>query len=219
MRPILLLEDDETLGATLSERLGREGYLVQWVKDLRSGQMALEKQRFDLAILDVGLPDGSGFDWAKAIRETSLLPFIFVTARSGAEDRLRGYEIGAEEFIPKPFHLKELLLRVRHVLENHSPSALVEVGSLNIDIDRMLVIGPSGQFRLTLKEATVLKILVGRSPKAVSRDEILDLVWGRDEFPTQRTVDNVILRLRQVLGPEHESLIESVRGVGYRWIS
>lgn len=218
MKKVLLLEDDASLGATLSERLVKESYLVEWVRDIKSGRKAILNSNFDLAILDVGLADGSGFDLAKEIRAESLLPFIFVTAQADAEDRLKGYEIGAEEYIPKPFHLKELLLRVRHVLENHSFTPVIEMNGVKVDIDRMIVMKGKEVEKLNLKEATLLKLLIARTPKAVSRDEILDLIWGEDDFPSNRTIDNIILRLRQALGPSLGDCIESVRGLGYRWI-
>lgn len=217
MKKVLLLEDDQSLGATLSERLAREEYEVQWVKDLSSGRKALSAARFDLAILDVGLPDGSGFEWAKEIRGYSLMPFIFVSARSNAEDRLLGYEIGAEEYIPKPFHLKELLLRVRHVLENHGVTPVIDHKGVSIDVEGLRVVRGQQTEKLTLKEASLLKLLIDRAPKAVSRDEILENVWGANEYPSNRTVDNVVLRLRHVMGDEFEGAIESVRGLGYRW--
>jgi two-component system, OmpR family, phosphate regulon response regulator PhoB len=218
MKKVLLLEDDQSLGATLSERLIREKYHVEWVKDLASARKAAEQSKFDLAILDVGLPDGSGFDWAKELRTQTLMPFIFVTARGSAEDRLKGYEIGAEEYIPKPFHLKELLMRVRHVLENHGVTPTIERENARIDVESLRV-ERAGKFEsLTLKEASLLKLLIDRSPKAVSRDEILEAVWGEQEFPSNRTVDNVIVRLRQILGREFDGAIESVRGLGYRWV-
>jgi len=217
MKKILLLEDDMSLGATLAERLARESYAVEWVKDLASGRKFVNSERFDLAVLDVGLPDGNGFEFAKEIRDHSLMPFIFVSARSGAEDRLMGYEIGAEEYIPKPFHLKELLLRVKHVLENHGVTPMVDRKGVRIDVEALKVERAGQIERLTLKEASMLKLLLDKAPKAVSRDEILNLVWGAGEFPSNRTVDNVVLRLRQVLGNEFEGAIESVRGLGYRW--
>src|SRR5689334_221910 len=115
MKHLLLVEDDSSLGATLQERLEKEGYSVDWATTQNEAISFLKSRAPDLVILDVGLPDGSGFDLAKKIKSESLVPFIFVTAMTNAEYRLEGYEIGAEEYIPKPFHLKELLIRVKHV--------------------------------------------------------------------------------------------------------
>ncbi|MCB0384063.1 MAG: response regulator transcription factor [Bdellovibrionales bacterium] len=220
MKNLLLVEDDQSLGQTLTERLEKEGFKVFWGENLADARAALDSQPFDLVILDVGLPDGSGFDFARDMRGEQPIPFIFVTAESSAESRLEGYELGAEEYIPKPFHFKELLMRIRHVLKNHSPLKSLEFDELRIDFDQMLILHPDGrQERLALKDFQVLRLLIERSPAVVSRDEIMDKVWGEEKFPSNRTVDNVILRLRQVLGDKHSHWISSIRGVGYQWKS
>lgn len=217
MKHLLLLEDDTSLGATLSERLVKESFKVDWCKSIAEARQKLKEGRYDLAILDVGLPDGSGFDLAKEIREKSLMPFIFVTALGSAEERLMGYEIGAEEYIPKPFHLKELILRVGHVLENHSFN-LHKFGDLELDLMALEVRHKDRVESLSFKEAALLKLLIERSPVPVSRDEILNNIWGEEEFPSNRTVDNIIVRIRQALGEVLGARIESVRGIGYKWV-
>ena len=120
MKRILFVEDDIGLGETLNERLQKEKYEVDWCRSIGEASKRLKEKKFHLVILDLGLPDGSGFDLAKLIREKSAMPIVFMTAMNTAENRLEGYELGAEEFIPKPFHLKELLMRVKHVFDNHS---------------------------------------------------------------------------------------------------
>lgn len=213
---LLLVEDDQTLGETLRDRLQREGYSVELCPDLKSAESAFTGSQFNLVIVDVGLPDGSGFDFAKAIRRRSTVPFIFVTAQSGAGDRLRGYELGAEEYIPKPFHLREFLLRVKHVLANHVQEKPVRAGEALIDLSAMTIRHAGVETALNRKEALVLKVLIQRSPQVVSRDDLLDSVWGENEYPSNRTVDNIIVRLRSLLG-ESAKFIVSVRGVGYKW--
>lgn len=217
MVSVLLVEDDATLGVTLKERLIKQEYDVTWVTDLSSADKAIDEKNFSLIILDVGLPDGSGFEFASKIKSKSTTPFIFVTAQTSAEDRLKGYELGAEEFIPKPFHLKEFFMRVDHVIENHNLDKLklsegdeINFSALTVNINKNLV-------NLTLKEMSLLKHLIARSPQAVSRDEILNKVWSEDEFPSNRTIDNLIVKLRQVLTDKYP-YINSVRGVGYQWI-
>lgn len=215
---LLLVEDDSGLGETLRERLLKEGYEVERADTLGAARSLIDQRHFDLFVLDVGLPDGSGFELAKWIRTVSGSPFLFLTAQSGAEMRLEGYEIGAEEFIPKPFHLKELLMRVRHVLENHAPPSTLEVGELTLNFASHRVEFSDGRTELlTQKETELLRLLTQQAPRVVSRDEILNRVWGEDKFPSNRTVDNTIVRLRQVLGPELNQMIRSVRGVGYQW--
>lgn len=218
MSRLLLVEDDLSLGETLLERLQKEGYFVTWVETQKLAEEAFKSQHFDLIILDVGLPDGSGFELAKKVRAQKPTPFIFVTAMNSAEHRLEGYEIGAEEYIPKPFHLKELLLRVKHVLKEHAVVSEVRVGDKVIDLEAQAVIDKSGEREfLQARDFQLLKLLIQSSPKVLSRDEILDQVWGEDKFPSHRTVDNAIVRLRHVFGEHGVKVIRSVRGVGYQW--
>ncbi len=217
MARVLLVEDDRPLGTTLAERLTIEGLDVQWVETLESGRAAARQGGWDLAIVDVMLPDGSGFDLAPEIRRQSRTPIMFMTALNSAESRLTGFELGADEYLPKPFHLKEFLLRVQHVLTTQAPRRQLRVGALLIDWDAMSLERDGRREFLQLRDCRVLQLLVEAAPRAVSRSEILDRVWGEQEFPTQRTVDNAIVRLRQALDDHHGELIRSVRSVGYQW--
>ena len=210
---ILLVEDDASLGATLRERLEKEGYAVSWCRAKGEALAESVKKSFDLYIFDVGLPDGSGFELAKELPHK---PLVFLTARGDAESRLAGYDLGAEEYIPKPFHLRELVLRIRHVLENHMPSAVLEIGDVKVNFDSFSLERQGKSEPVQTKDLALLKLLVERSPRVVSRDQALNLLWGEDRFPSNRTVDNSVLRLRAVLGAAGVC-IESVRGVGYRW--
>ena len=213
---ILLVEDDQTLAITLRERLEKERYEVKLCHSLAEARIAHE-QKYDLVVLDVGLPDGSGFQFAQEVKKKSSTPFIFVTAQSDAETRLQGYELGAEEYIPKPFHLREFLIRVRHVLENHAPATHLLMDGLKIDFASFSIEKNGETEFMQARDAKLFKFLVERSPAVVSRDEILNQLWGEDRFPTARTVDNSIVRLRQQLGEKWGVCIQSVRGVGYRW--
>jgi DNA-binding response OmpR family regulator len=214
MSRILLIEDDRSLGATLAERLQKENYETEWCATLAAAGKAFPRGVWDLVILDLGLPDGSGFDFARRVKAYGSTPIMFMTAASSAQNRLEGFELGAEEFIPKPFHLKELLLRIRHVLDQHAARQLVPLGRKTIDLDAMAVIHDDGSREYPQpRDFKILRLLVERAPRVVSRDEILDRVWGEDRFPAERTVDNAIVRLRQSLGDE---VIRSVRGVGYQ---
>lgn len=222
---LLLVEDDRSLGETLAERLIKEGYQVEWVDRVHGANEQIGRHRFDLILLDVGLPDGNGFDLARALRARAdglnrATPFLFLTAMSSAEYRLEGYELGAEEFIPKPFHLRELLLRVKHVLENHRAQQVYSLGDRVIDWDALEIrAGERLLERLQPRDAALLKLLISQSPAVVSRDEILDRIWGEEKFPSPRTVDNAIVRLRQAVGSQSAEKIRSVRGVGYQWES
>ena len=218
MSRVLLVEDDASLGRTLAERLEKEHLTVQWVQTIADATSQLGVGAWDLAILDVKLPDGSGFGLARQIRKSTAIPIMFMTALNSAENRLEGFEIGADEYLPKPFHLKEFMIRVRHVLERPKPTCTLRAHGLVIDLDAMSIEGPHGDKTfLQVRDSRILKLLIDSAPRVVDRSDMLDRVWGEDQFPTPRAVDNAIVRLRQVLKDEDGRLIRSVRGVGYQW--
>ena len=221
---ILLVEDEPNLGATLSERLRKEGYLVEWARSAADADLQIQGQAFDLALLDVGLPDGNGFEVAERLRarrrETAM---IFLTAFGASEDRVRGLELGAEDYIVKPFHLRELLLRIQNGLRRASYLQATQVDALQlgrarVDFSRFEATVDGVSHALSHREAALLKLLVDRRGKVVSRDEILNELWSADEFPSPRTIDNFVLKLRRLIekDPENPVLIRSVRGVGYQ---
>jgi two-component system alkaline phosphatase synthesis response regulator PhoP len=227
---LLVVEDERNVGSTLVERLRQEGYEVAWAQSAEEAWLEIEGRRFELALLDVGLPDGSGFDVAARLRKTQpSTAVIFLTAFGAPEDRVRGLELGAEDYVTKPFHFKELVLRVQNALKRAryvAPAqARVTVGEAEVDFEKFeaRVRGPVGvkTHSLTHKEVALLKLLVERAGKVVSRDEILDHVWAgesEDAMPTSRTIDNFVLRLRKLVeaDPENPQIIRSVRGVGYQ---
>ena len=218
MKRLLLVEDDRSLGATLCERLQRENYEVSWAETKQRALKKLDEGLWDLVILDIGLPDGSGFELARHIKGNSSLPIMFMTALSTAEHRLEGFEIGAEEFIPKPFHLQELLLRVKHVLESHPVQRRTTCNGRVIELENRVIVQPDGQREYpAARDFELLQLLITSSPRVISRNQILDQLWGEDKFLNQRTVDNMIVRLRQLLGDVNSTCIRSVRGVGYQW--
>jgi two-component system, OmpR family, phosphate regulon response regulator PhoB len=218
MSRVLLVEDDQSLGRILTERLEKERLDVSWVQNIAGAEAALEQGGWDLAILDVKLPDGSGFGLARRIKRTTLVPLMFMTAMNSAENRLEGFEIGADEYLPKPFHLKEFILRVRHVLATERVPEVLRAHGRVIDLGALSVVAPDGSRTfLQVRDARVLKQLVAAAPAVVDRSDILDRVWGREESPTPRAVDNAIVRLRQALQDDEGALIRSVRGVGYQW--
>jgi DNA-binding response OmpR family regulator len=218
MKRLLLVEDDRSLGATLHERLLREKYDVAWVETKQSALTKLNEGLWDLVILDIGLPDGSGFELARHIKSSATMPIMFMTALSTAEHRLEGFEIGAEEFIPKPFHLRELLLRVQHVLQNHPVLHQVTCHGRTVDLDNRAIVQPDGaREHPAARDFELLQLLITSSPRVISRNQILDVLWGEDKFLNQRTIDNMVVRLRQLLGDTESTCIRSVRGVGYQW--
>ena len=221
MTTILLVEDDASLGQTLTERLEAEGYAVRWAKTLQTARQALtEAGQTDLAIIDIGLPDGSGLELARDLRNSFGLPVVFLTAMNSAEFRLEGFEIGAEDFIPKPFHLKELLLRVSRVLERNARISLYRFRGFDVDFEARAVIFPGGEREFPqVRDFELLRYLIENAPRAVSREEILQSAWKNDASQGLRSVDNSVVRLRQVFQRGRCETIRSVRGVGYQWVA
>lgn len=218
MKRLLLVEDDRSLGATLHERLLREQYDVAWVETKQRALKKLDEGLWDLVILDIGLPDGSGFELARHIKQSTSVPIMFMTALSTAEHRLEGFEIGAEEFVPKPFHLKELLLRVKHVLDRYPVQHQISCNGRVIELESRVIVQPDGRREHPgARDFDLLQLLITGSPGVISRNQILDVLWGEDKFLNQRTIDNMIVRLRQSLGDTNSVAIRSVRGIGYQW--
>lgn len=221
---ILLVEDDRSMGPTLKERLEFESYTVALATSLGSARKCYTEKKPDLVVLDLGLPDGSGFSFAEElIQNKSFPPFIFLTALAGAPERLKGYELGASEFIPKPFHLKELLIRIQRVVRNIPGSAnlgdTINFHGYTIHFKGYEIIGPDGAINfLGARDCGLLALLIAEKHRVVSRDEILDKIWGEEKFPTNRTIDNAIVRLRASLGEKGSEAIKSIRSVGYRWM-
>jgi len=223
---LLLLEDERNVAETLIERLRAAGFAVMRAESVASARRAIAEGTFQVAVLDVGLPDGSGFDVARALREHApATAILFLTAHANPEDRIRGLELGADDYVGKPFHFRELLLRIQNCLKRAQDLALVpgemrgqvRIGRAQVDFERFVATVDGQTQSLTHKECAVLRLLAARAGKAVSRDEILDRAWSADEFPTSRTVDNFIVRLRKLIEIDAADprVIRSIRGVGY----
>ena len=224
--PLLMVEDDPNVASTLAQRLGSNGFTVTHAASVAAARRALGEQRFDLALLDIGLPDGSGLDVARSVREQSpATAMVFLTAHGEPEQRIEGLELGADDYITKPFVFRELLLRLQNVLGRASAlrkaaaaqSGSIRIGRASVDFGQFRATVDGQQHSLTHKECSVLRLLHERIGTAVTRDEILDRAWSADEFPTSRTVDNFILRLRRLIeiDPANPSTLRSIRGVGY----
>lgn len=220
---ILVVEDEPTLGATLVERLIRSGYEATWARSVAGAETELARHTFDLALLDVGLGDGSGFLLAETIRKQAVgTAIIFLTAMGDSQHRILGLELGAEDYVVKPFNYDELVLRIENGLRR---ARFCGTGLNRMQVGRARVNFPSfsaevnGEVTaLSQRETALLKLLVENRGSVVSRDQILDEVWSRDDYPTPRTVDNFILKLRRLVETDAETpaVIRSVRGVGYQ---
>lgn len=221
---ILLIEDEINVGVTLYERLTAAGYEVFWAKTGHEALNSFRKHAWDLLVMDVGLPDTTGFELAGTVRSIRRdTPILFLTAFGAPEDRVRGLELGAEDYVVKPFHLKELMLRIRNILKRvESLKTLADeimIGGAKVHFSRFQIECADGRvIDLTHKECALLKLLIENRGKVLSRDEILDQVWSADEYPTPRTVDNFVVKIRKMIekDPENPTYIRSVRGVGYQ---
>ncbi|MGE4232858.1 MAG: response regulator transcription factor [Bacteriovoracia bacterium] len=219
MNRVLLVEDEPNLGNTLSETLSNEGFEICWAKTALEAIQNIQSTQYDLAILDVGLPDINGFELAEQLKykTQSRLPFLFLTAFSSSQDRIHGLELGADDYVCKPFHLKELLLRVRAILKRRTLGS-VQIGKAQINFEGHYAVVNEEKISLSQKECALLDLFVSNRGKVVSRDTILNEVWSQTEFPTPRTVDNFIVRLRKLVeeNPDNPQFIRSVRGIGYQ---
>ncbi|MBN8215702.1 MAG: response regulator transcription factor [Spirochaetes bacterium] len=222
MKPrILLVEDESDLALTLKERLAGEGYAVKWADTLVAARRALGVGRYSLALLDVGLPDGSGFDLAQYLRQRHpLLPLVFLTSHGQLEERLRGLSLGAADYVLKPFDYRELSLRLGNTLRAQGAGAgegPLRIGEVRIDWEaRTLSRGKAPARRLSPMELAVLRLLWRKRGEAIPR-KVLAAACGTAHASKARTVDNIISRLRRDFGddPKDPSRIKSLRGLGY----
>ncbi len=223
---LLIVEDERHLAEVIADNLALEGWAVEVEAD---GARALERIRSDppaLVLLDVMLPGLDGFALCERLRaERNAVPILFLTAKNENEDRVRGLELGGDDFLGKPFDLRELILRVRAILRRsrwfHGPSSAGErlaLGDAVVDFRTYTATVGGREVRLSTKETMILRCLAERAGEVVSRDEILDRVWGYDAFPSTRTIDNFVVRLRRILEPDPASprYIHTIRGTGYR---
>ncbi len=218
---ILVVEDDKDIVRLLKYNLEKEGYRVVVASDGESGLAAARKERPDLLILDVMVPKLDGFEILKIVRRESRLPVLMLTARKQEVDRVLGLELGADDYVVKPFGVRELLARVKALLRRSGPAeasaALLRCGGLEMDVERYEVRARGKAVELTTKEFEFLKILLQAGGRALSRDQILEKVWGYDRSMDidTRTVDQHVARLREKLGPEAPR-VATVKNVGYR---
>ncbi len=222
---ILLVEDEQSLSAGLVYNLSEEGYAVTLAEDGRKGLELIESQMFDLIILDIMLPFFDGFELAHMVRRQSArVPILMLTAKTGVEDRIHGLEIGADDYLTKPFHLKELLARIKGMLKRKSwyrqenkPTSVYTFGDNEINFDNLCARAGSRQIRLTLLESNLLKYLIACKGKVVTRKELLENVWNQSSENETRTVDVFIMRLRKHFEPtpSYPTHIKSIRSVGY----
>ncbi len=225
---LLLVEDDAALRRMLKINLEQEGWHVTEAADGPSALQAFRSQRLDAAILDVMLPEVDGLNICRTIRlEGNQTPILFLTAKNSGEDRVEGLRLGGDDYLGKPFNLEELLLRVKKLIRlNHQGGASAELTELSfgakcyVDFGAYQIVTHTGAEQgISKREAMLLKLLASKAGEVVSREEILEVVWGYDVFPSTRTIDNYILAFRKYFEPDPKKPKHffSVRGVGYRF--
>jgi len=221
---ICLVEDEQSLVEMIQFNLELDGYDVFAIRD---GGLAKEhfelKIDYDLFILDVMLPRISGLDLCKIIREKSQAPILFLSAKGTTQDRIEGLKIGANDYLPKPFDLEELILKVKILTkkEGEQKDFLLQVGELEVDFNTFEVRSLENEIvhLFSKREIELLKLFQEKEGKVVSRDEILDRVWGKDSYPTARTIDNYILVFRKIFekNARKPQFFHSIRSVGYKF--
>lgn len=225
---VLLVEDEESLHEALKLNLELEGYEVSSAFDGVTAIKAVEKEYFDLIILDIMLPEMDGISVAESLRLKNIeIPILILSAKNTSADRVTGLKKGADDYLTKPFNLEELLLRVRKLIEKNkrlqvkgSVGNTYDFGKNSIDFKAQEAISHDGKkIQLSKKESMLLKLLIENKNEVVPREKILQAVWGYNVYPTTRTIDNFILNFRKYFEEDSRNprYFHSVRGVGYKY--
>ena len=221
MRTILVIDDDERLRELVAEYLSSRGFAVQTAEDGEAGLAVLASQSPDLVVLDVMMPGRDGFEMVKEIRKDSRVPIIMLTARGDETDRIVGLELGADDYLPKPFNPRELLARIQAVLRRSDDadehSTRLTAGPLVIDVDRRQVELDGRPIELTTTEFEILRTMVANAGRVISRERLMELARGEDFASFDRSVDVHVSHIRKKLGddPRKPTFVKTVRGVGY----
>ncbi|MBL1280865.1 MAG: response regulator transcription factor [Fluviicola sp.] len=225
MHKICVVEDEKSIGEIVQFNLELEGYEVKLIDNGGVARSLFENDiPFDLIILDVMLPIVNGVDLCKQIRTKSKVPILFLSAKGTTTDRIEGLKAGGNDYLPKPFDLEELLLRVAALVGLNEPELIKEVsiGQKTVNFKTYNVTNNSTQEIETLskKEIALIQLFLEKEGEVVSRDEILDRLWGENQFPTTRTIDNYILNFRKMFeeDPKNPKFFHSIRGVGYKFV-
>ena len=224
MMNICLIEDEENIVELIRLNLEIEGFTVRSFQNgMRAKEMINEVIQHDLIILDVMLPEYSGFDLCKDIRALSDTPILFLSAKGIATDRIHGLKLGANDYLAKPFDLEELILRIRNLVSSKTDQKIksIQIGEVKVNFSSYEAHNNNGEIIhvFSKREIELLELFNENEGKVVSRDLILDKLWGKDHFPTSRTIDNYILTFRKIFenDPKNPIFFHSVRGVGYRF--
>lgn len=215
---ILIVEDDAGIAKILCDNLVIDGFTVKWAADGHAALVTCRAFLPDLVLLDLMLPDQSGFELCGLLRQGGRRPVIMVSARSQRSDKIRGLELGADDYITKPFDIEELVARIRAVLRRTTPTSdRIKIGNITIDFKGLRATSPAGDLHLTHREFEVLRYLAAHHDRTVHRDQLLADVWGVVDGSTTRSVDFAIGRLRKKIevDPHNPKFIRTVHGDGY----
>jgi len=226
-KKVLVIEDERSIAEPLADALGREGFDVRWAPTVSEGLEAFSAQAPDIVLLDVMLPDGDGRDVLRQIRQASRTPVVMVSARGEEMDRVLGLELGADDYVTKPFSAAELVARMRAVLRRSAgepagaPGALLQSGDVAMNLDTRSVTRDGEAVDLTVKEFDLLRVLLESAGRLVKRDHLVSEVWDANWFGSTKTLDVHVSSLRKKLGddPAAPRYIHTVRGVGFRFSS
>lgn len=227
MTKILIVDDEQAMREGLSDNLVFEGYETVLAENGMDALEKTEQENFDLIVLDVMMPQLSGFEVCKKLRKANIsTPVILLTAKGEEIDRVLGLELGADDYLIKPFSLRELLARIKAVLrrtqaqQTKNNKEKTGIGLLTLDFESYTAFHNNEPVKLSHREFEVLQYLLQHKGEIVSRDQLLKNIWQYDEFPTTRTIDNFILRLRQKIetNPNSPQVILTVHGMGYKLI-
>ena len=224
MTRIMVVEDDESFSEALSFMLRREGYEVEVATDGNAAVDRFERAGADLILLDLMLPGLSGLEVCRIVRQKSQVPIIMLTAKDGEIDKVVGLEIGADDYVTKPFSSRELLARVRSVLRRHGEAeeliaTTVEAGPVRMDVDRHIVTVRGTVITMPLKEFDLLELLMRNAGRVLTRSQLIDRVWGADYVGDTKTLDVHVKRLRAKIeeDPANPVHLVTVRGLGYKY--
>ncbi len=223
MTKILIVEDEQSLSEPLAYLLGREGYETEIAADGPAALAAFDKNGADLVLLDLMLPGLPGTEVCRELRTRSSVPIIMLTAKDSEVDIVVGLELGADDYVTKPYSTRELLARIRAVMrrriEDVDPDAVLEAGSVRMDVDRHTVSVDGKEVAMPLKEFELLELLLRNAGRVLTRGQLIDRVWGADYFGDTKTLDVHIKRIRSKIEktPSEPVMLVTVRGLGYRF--
>lgn len=222
MTKILLIEDEKNIQISITYYLQKEGFKINSATNVEEARKKLEKEMYNLILLDVTLPDGNGFDLYKEVIKNKNIPVIFLTALDEEKDIVKGFELGADDYITKPFHAGELLSRIKNVLrhtKNNNYDEIIKIRNVEVNLNKKQVFKDGKEIELTALEFKILQMLFKNKGMTISRTQILEYIWDENEnFVNDNTLTVYIKRIREKIekDPNQAEIIKTVRGIGYK---